>query len=130
MIQEDFQETMQEIVPRLISNMPLPTTAVPEAGRETSSPRGTSHKREASTEAEGHVHTRNRSEDQDKNEEDALFCSEVLLALSCEDSPSVEVFLSAFLQKRMQKELPPSGNDPEVQQLIDAAKRTEWDTQQ
>lgn len=74
------------------------------------------------------MNVKNRSEDHSNQGEDSLFCSEVLFALSCESTPSVEVFLSAFLQKRMQKELPPSGNEPEVQQLIDAAKRTEWDT--
>ena len=128
MMQEDFQEMMQELVPKLLENMPVASTPATESSRETSSPRGTSHKREASTEAEGHVHTKNRPEEHDSHEDDILFCSEVLLAHSCNDPPSVEVFLSAFLQKRMQKELPPSGNDPEVQQLIDAAKSTEWTT--
>ena len=50
--------------------------------------------------------------------------------LSCEHlySSRAEALMAAFLQKRMQKEIPPSGNDPELQARVDEAKRVEWDT--
>ena len=36
--------------------------------------------------------------------------------------------MSAYLQKRMQKEIPPSGNEPALQSKVDDAKRAEWQT--
>ena len=58
--------------------------------------------------------------------------SEELLAevLSCEHlySSRAEALMAAFLQKRMQKEIPPSGNHPELQARVDEAKRVAWDT--
>ena len=41
---------------------------------------------------------------------------------------SVEVLLANFLQKKLQKELHHSRNDPELQERIDASKLVEWKT--
>eukprot|EP00435_Cladocopium_sp_Y103_P053201 s487_g17.t1 len=40
----------------------------------------------------------------------------------------IEVLMAAFLQKRAQKELKPSGHSYEVQSKIDESKKTEWET--
>ena len=42
----------------------------------------------------------------------------------------VEVLLAGFLQKRLQKELPVTGNPPELQDKVEEAKGTEWCTMQ
>ena len=118
---EDFQEMMQELIPQLMQGNSSSSNA--EAATSSTSPRGTSQKREASNEASGH--TSNKLKTKDDLED--LFCEEVLLACS-QDIPTVEVLMSAFLQKRMQKELPPSNNAPDLQEKIDAAKLTEWTT--
>ena len=87
------------------------------------SPRGTSQKREASSEAVGHADSRPRN-----SETEALFCHEVLSSVPCDAVPSFDVLMSAFLQKLMQKEIPPSGNKPALQSKVDGAKRAKWQT--
>ena len=106
---EDFVEMMNEIVPKLVSGSA--SSSAVAAGAD--SPRGGSQKREASTEASGHVDTKPKVIP-DENPDEELFCQEILTACP-ENIPTVEVLMSAFLQKRMQKELPASGNPPELQ---------------
>ena len=121
---EDFTEMMSEVIPRMIDDLPNMELS---SAREPS-PRPEASKREASTEPAGHVDTKPRIED--TGDED-LFCEEVLSAacLSSEHKgPTVDVLLAAFLQKKMQKEIPAVGNDPDVQKEVDDSKITEWDT--
>jgi hypothetical protein len=46
------------------------------------------------------------------------------------DDPTrhVEALMAAFLQKRAQKELKPSGHTPDMQQKIDESEKAEWET--
>ena len=44
------------------------------------------------------------------------------------DACSVDVLMASYLQKKLQKELPASGNDPALQEKIDDAKSEEWST--
>lgn len=121
MLMEDVQELLQEL--DSAPSAPSMPEATNSSDQPMSSPRGTSQKREASSEAAG---DRSRPK---TDEDDILFCEEVLMS-SCQsgETPTAEVLLSAFLQKRMQRELPLSGNDPELQRQIDDAKRVEWQT--
>ena len=43
-------------------------------------------------------------------------------------SMSIEALTAAFLQKKLQKEIPPTNNDAELQQKVDVSKSLEWDT--
>ena len=43
-------------------------------------------------------------------------------------SSRVEALMAAFTQKRMQKELPVSNNEPRLQSEVDNAKTLEWET--
>ena len=40
----------------------------------------------------------------------------------------VECLMAAFIQKRMQKEIPSTGNQQALQQKVDEAKTVEWET--
>lgn len=55
---------------------------------------------------------------------------ECLVASSreCLSKDGIEVLLANFLQKKMQKELHHSRNEPELQEKIDASKLVEWKT--
>ena len=44
------------------------------------------------------------------------------------DHDTHEAFVAEYLQKRLQKELPHSGNDPVVQKKVDEGKKNEWNT--
>ena len=41
---------------------------------------------------------------------------------------SVEALTAAFLQKKLQKEIPASGNEPALQAKVDESKTLEWET--
>ena len=121
---------MSEIVPRLIAQLPqevpgaspssssdVPQTVQPET------PRASSQKRAASnepTESPEGVRPRTVSTE-------ALFCQETL-DMEHLHSSHVEILMAAFLQKRAQKELPATGNTPDMQHRIDEAKLVEWET--
>jgi hypothetical protein len=74
---EDFLEMMQEIVPQIVA----PEAAVdsPDQMMHSSSPRGTSQKREASTEGDVPAPSRPRIEHESS---EGLFSEEVLMACS------------------------------------------------
>ena len=48
-----------------------------------------------------------------------------IIAFSTE---GIEAFIGAYLEKKLSKDLPPSKNPPELQQLIDESKGVEWET--
>ncbi|CAE7347138.1 RE1, partial [Symbiodinium microadriaticum] len=131
---EDFLEMMQEVVPRLLQELPPPSLSsepsqssgnVPEAraGPDERSPRGESTKREASREP-GDVPVASRPRHHSIDED--LFVEGYDLGHL--HSSSVECLLAAFMQKRMQKEIPAFGNPQELQLKVDAAKSLEWET--
>ena len=111
---DDFADMMQEVVPRLLTNT-LEESQSGENPESTTSPRGTSSKREASNE-----HTEGESSQRRRTTE----------VLSCSEDQTIEVLLATFLQKKAQSELAASGNEPKLQGLIDEAKTTEWETLQ
>ena len=41
---------------------------------------------------------------------------------------NVEALTAAFLQKKLQKEIPASGNEPSLQAKVDESKALEWET--
>lgn len=101
---EDFAEMMQEVMPQILAEQPESMT---------DEPRG--HKRSASVDLPD-----DRASVVPRTEADeSLFVSP--------DEP-IEVLLASFMQKRLQKELPPSGNEPTLQTQIDQSKTTEWET--
>ena len=131
---EDFLEMMQEVVPRLLQELPPPgvssepsrsSGSVPEAstGPNERSPRGESTKREASREP-GEVPVASRPRHHSIDEDLYVEGGD----LGHLHSSSVECLLAAFMQKRMQKEIPSSGNPQELQSKVDAAKSLEWET--
>ena len=131
---DDVSEMLHELAPRLAqfdsgasssSGQHVPQES---ATQDLPSPREPAFKRQASSSPEalkdlvrqvstGEVH-------------EALFCQETVCTVMQEAPhlPAVEVLLAGFLQKRLQKELPVSGNAPELQEEIDEAKGTEWCT--
>ena len=134
---DDFLEMMSEVVPRMIAQQlgPGGTQTVSRAEPSTASsshqanapntlsPRRDSQKREASQDvAEPRASGRRRTE----SIED-LFCEEVL-SVEPSHCSHVEQLMAAFLQKRAQKELPVTGNPPELQGRINEAKGLEWET--
>eukprot|EP00435_Cladocopium_sp_Y103_P030061 s1739_g7.t1 len=120
MEQDDFAEMMQEVIPQLIEehvqNQP--------SENQSSSPRGSSTKREASQEAD-RPSVRARLDSSDVASEQQVLSVEV--AASDLTRP-IEVLMAGFLQKRAQKELTVGGHSPEVQQKIDESKTIEWET--
>lgn len=126
---EDFSELMSEVLPKMIDALP----SMESSSAREASPRPEASKREASVEPEGHVDSKPRVERSDGDEE--LFCEEVLAA-ACLSSDhkgqnqghTFDVLMAAFLQKKLQKEIPAVGNEPAIQAEVDASKVTEWDT--
>ena len=128
MQEDDFVELMQEMVPRIMQEFPS-STAASSSGQqgEAGSPRGPAQKREASRDPSQEPPTSRAAVATDSVPVESLCCTEVL---SCEQwySSHVEALMASFLQKKMQKELPVVGNEPQTQEEIDQAKGVEWET--
>ena len=112
MADEDLVEILQETLPQMIDNQVLV---------QPSSPRQASTKREASQEPDDREHARPRT---DHPSHENLSCDVV----SNHEVLSIEALTAAFIQKKMQKEIQPSNNSPEVQAKVDASKSLEWET--
>ena len=137
MREDDFVELMQEVVPRILQEFPAgarleparaSTDVCPEPAAERASPRGTSQKRSASetppgVEPEARV-ARVESDSDEALSVEALFCE----VRDDQHNSHIEALMAAFLQKRTQKELPPTGNDATIQAKVDEAKALEWET--
>jgi hypothetical protein len=100
-LEDDFSDMMQEVVPHLLETFP-------RGIKRTSSDLSPSDP-EAPADSE-----------------------EVLFAQSISDqwaeSNTVEALLSQFMHKKLQKEIPHSGNHHELQERIDLSKVEEWNT--
>eukprot|EP00435_Cladocopium_sp_Y103_P043648 s1565_g12.t1 len=120
MQEDDFAEMMRELVPRLIEN--ATQSQPPSSGSPSSASQGTKRDRDTGNDdsTEGPPTVRSRVE---TNE--VLYVEEVL---DLWDRGGVEALMSAHLQKKSAKELPPSGNDAETQKLVDESKSVEWST--
>lgn len=117
---DDLQDILQDAIPQLIRSQMEDQVSTPMVGV---SPRGESSKREASQEPEdARSHTRFKADDTPDADE-TLLCS---LVDQCADF-SIESLTAAFLQKKLQKELPARNNPPELQQQIDVSKSVEWE---
>ena len=154
---DDFADMMQELVPRLLQSLPLdhepgsastdvplpsrkraaskdlPHPSVPPAARLLPEDRGSGAV--SSTASDLPLPSTPDNASQPAGADDARASDveeEVLWAevLSCEHlySSRAEALMAAFLQKRMQKEIPASGNEPDMQAKVEQAKQIEWDT--
>ena len=106
-LQEDVSEMLQEVLPKLL---PQDSEQVPLAPPDTQSPREPTASQEEASEV--------------------LFCQDTMVQwrLDHPRAPECEVLLAGFLQKRLQKELPATGNPEELQERIEEAKGSEWCT--
>lgn len=107
--QEDFVSIMREVVPRLIEELPR------------DEPMSTSQKRtlEAESSELEPASSRPRVETP---------VSEILSAELMNGPIDIDVLIADYLQKKMEKELPHSNNDPPRQRMIDSGKAAEWKT--
>ena len=119
---EDFSDMMHEVVPRLMEDI-VDEQSVSNPQRESvSSPRNAGHKRSISKELSS---APSASRPKTDHPDEELLC-EVDLRFS--NMSTVECLMAGFIQKKLQKELPPTGNPHDLQAKIDQAKLTEWET--
>lgn len=119
---EDIAEILHDAIPQMVAEQlqRMNTGEVSQATGNTS-PRQPHAKREASAEP-----------DQDRSTV-RVRTSEDQEALSCEaldpfENQTIEALTESFIQKKLQKEIPPTGHDPEVQAEVDKSKTVEWET--
>ena len=116
MLQEDFIEMMREVVPRLVD------TAMNEGESSSGGP-----KREREHEChEEPPNARQRTSDATDEILSVQDVSELLQVW--DEGQSIETLVASYIQKKTSKELPPTGNPPELQKLVDESKVTEWGT--
>ena len=111
---EEFHEMMHDLGANLLS--------VP--ANETS-PRGEPVKREASDMPDASPTSRPRL-NTEQDGDDALLCTPEFS--DQKKVPTFNCYMANFLQKKFQKEISASGNGVELQQEVDVAKSTEWET--
>lgn len=112
MQQEDLAEVLREVVPQMID--------------DATARLGQSHKRtlEIEPNTEEPPSTRPRREDE------VLYVEEVdeIINDLFENDTSIEVLLASFLMKKAAKEMHHSGHPKPLQDMIDEAKKKEWET--
>ena len=115
---DDFSELMKDLAPSLIENA-------------ISSERGTS----SSSASSGAGAKRDREDDVTHIDEPPAqrarnVDSEVLSVEEITEAwnDGIETLIAAHIQKKLSKELPPHGNPPELQALVDESKVAEWGT--
>ena len=151
LLQDDFAEMMQELVPRLVtqaietqaedSDMPATVSSsasVPDNSAPAASSSARGSKREASVEAsqEGkrqatgpvNVASEAMSDTVGDTSSADLPAWESLLAQAGDVDQEFEALVAAHINKRAAKEIPATGNDVELQHQVDEAKLLEWQT--
>ena len=152
MATDDFQDMMREVIPRLIEEVvegEHGSSSVNPSSSHRGTKRDSEHsdvppsksvrvqspvRDEASTEAEGVTFAADEVtvlsvQSIDVSQTEELLTSEIQeLHELWRSGASTEVLLADYLQKKMAKELPHSGNAPELQRKIDEAKIAEWNT--
>eukprot|EP00435_Cladocopium_sp_Y103_P052219 s999_g16.t1 len=121
MAHDDLVEILQEAIPQMIDDQLRSVSNADEAMPTGSSPRGDSSKREASADLDGQPQSvRPRTDD----------AVETLLCQAAEGKTvlTIEALTAAFIQKKLQKEIPATGNDPSLQTKVDDSKSLEWET--
>eukprot|EP00435_Cladocopium_sp_Y103_P071090 s130_g36.t1 len=124
MKQDDFVEVMQEVVPQLID--------------ETIQSEASSHKRSASETAEQPEAKAPRTEESTAPEHpiayvgvascEAVESKELWDTFVSSEDTAIEVMVAQYYNKRAQKEIPASNNEPLLQGQVDQAKVSEWQT--
>ena len=125
---EDFVEVMREVVPSLIENV----VQSEDASMSTA-------KRPAESPEEEPVSKMSKTEDGAALVETAIAYVETACCSHMESQQlwktfkdtsdgAVEVFINQYFQKRAQKEIPASKNEPMLQARVDQAKVSEWQT--
>ena len=126
--QDDLSEMLDEVLPRIFGEgaASAPSTG-PSREPDVPSPREPAFKRAASSSPDTLKEFSTR-----EDPVEALFCQAAMedCRKSNPHATEVEVLLAGFLQKRLQKELPVTGNPPELQDKVEEAKGTEWCTMQ
>ena len=141
MLQDDFQEMMQEVVPQLLSRALQQQGAIPAEGSpSTPDPPGSVDnmqsrgvKREASSEPPAanlpkRAAPSSSADSFPMGEDDALLVQHFESLLVSVDEASIEALVAAHFQKRQSKELPATGNPAELQYQVQEAKGVEWHT--
>ncbi|CAE7029162.1 RE2 [Symbiodinium sp. CCMP2592] len=131
MLQDDFSELMQEVIPELVSQTmqaTMPDSQVLPNVPEAPSARGV--KREASAEPAVRESSRRATENAPEGQpgDDENLAVEALLVQVADPSQSIETLMAQALNKRQSKEVPATGNPLELQTQVDEAKTVEWNT--
>ena len=131
---EDLTEMLEEVLPRVLSQASQASGERPTPGDVLESPHEPAFKRLASSSPDA-LRAEAGTEATHGNPPssiavEALFCQATMDAVrdECPGATEFEVLLAGFLQKKMQKELPASGNEQGLQTRIDEAKVVEWQT--
>ena len=122
MREDDFIEIMREVVPRLVDQ------AV-EHVRSPSDERTPAAKRELETAETPAPHRPRNLGEEALTVMHEPHCEEVLSVQewqACEND--IAVLIAAHIQKKATKELPPTGNSSQLQQLVNESKTAEWST--
>ena len=115
MAHDDLAEILQETIPQMIEDHLMSTVGNGQVGGESSSPRGASSKREASADpATPRESTRAKVDG----------VAESLFSEHDGTVPNftIEALTAAFIQKKLQKEIPAVGNEPDMQSKVEASK--------
>ena len=115
MRESDFVELMRDLVPALIDE----ATQNPSSSSGT---QGSKRERDAPNEEEPSEPPSTKP----RTNEDEVMYIEELTAETWEQG--IEAMVAAHIQKKQCKEIPPVGNDPELQALVDESKIAEWGT--
>eukprot|EP00435_Cladocopium_sp_Y103_P028343 s1179_g7.t1 len=129
MKEHDFVEMMKEIVPRMLADA---TQSVSDSSSSSSAPHGTKRVLDLNPDEVSSGPPASRAKSSDISDSlcvehvhECLLVDEILAAWH---EGGVESLMAAHLQKKLAKEIPPSGNDIHLQHLVDESKALEWET--
>ena len=131
MLQDDFAEMMDEIVPRLMTQAfqhAEGDASSSSQSADTGNQPARGRKREASAEPAGPSGKRAASELVAAGLEDVNLEEELLCEWQSSEPTAAEVLVAAHINKRAAKEIPAVNNPQELQMKVDEAKLTEWNT--
>lgn len=128
MKQDDFVEIMREIVPQLIDQH-----VSNQEGSEPSSASGIKRPDPLPEHVDEPPTAKARTEEHLWVESGP--CHEVLSAQEChqllqtwDKTQCVEALITAYMQKKVAKEIPAVGNEPRLHELVEESKLVEWST--
>ena len=122
-------EMLEEVMPKVLGT---DSGGSRQVSVELGSPREPAAKRPASPSPDELRASESHTGPSPHNTEasEVLFCQDTMDALrqECPAATEFEVLLAGFLQKRLQKEIRSTGNEPLLQAKVDTAKGEEWET--